>query len=411
MLESVKIQSRQSEIRQELSQLVGKTEPTEDEVRSLDSLDAEFRTNEKRYRAALIAESEERQAANDDFEAREDKEFSELVNNFELRQVALNLDEGAALSGQTAEVVEELRGQGGFRGQPVPWEALEVRNTTSTTTPDPIRTAPIIDRLFADSVAARMGTRMINVGQGELETPISTSSVSASWAATEGGNLADPVAYTTVDRPLKPDNTLGVRMSITRKALKQSGSALEQAIRRDMNGAISEAMDHAVFQGSGTSGQPTGILNLSVTPEINTEAVANLNTYGIYRDAATRLMNNNAINQPGGARILITPTIWAALDGDTLISGTSDSQYDRLIKRFGAGSIVMSTIALPADTAVMTAVTGGVAPIYAATWGAIDLIRDPYSDAASGGLRLTALATMDVSVSRSQQIEILDASS
>ncbi|MEM6956152.1 MAG: phage major capsid protein, partial [Myxococcota bacterium] len=40
-------------------------------------------------------------------------------------------------------------------------------------------------------------------------------------------------------------------------------------------------------------------------------------------------------------------------------------------------------------------------------WGAVDLIRDPYSDAASGGLRLTALATMDVTVSRAEQLEIL----
>jgi hypothetical protein len=35
------------------------------------------------------------------------------------------------------------------------------------------------------------------------------------------------------------------------------------------------------------------------------------------------------------------------------------------------------------------------------------LIRDPYSDAASGGLRLTALATMDVTVGRPAQLEIL----
>jgi hypothetical protein len=35
------------------------------------------------------------------------------------------------------------------------------------------------------------------------------------------------------------------------------------------------------------------------------------------------------------------------------------------------------------------------------------LIRDPYSDAQSGGLRVTALATMDVTISRSAQLEVL----
>ena len=58
-------------------------------------------------------------------------------------------------------------------------------------------------------------------------------------------------------------------------------------------------------------------------------------------------------------------------------------------------------------TALLTTRTSGQAPIYVGMWGAIDLIRDPYSDAKSGGLRITALTTMDVTVSRAEQIEVL----
>ena len=50
---------------------------------------------------------------------------------------------------------------------------------------------------------------------------------------------------------------------------------------------------------------------------------------------------------------------------------------------------------------------GGVAPIFVGAWGAVDLIRDPFSDAQSGGLRITALATMDVTVARGAQLEVL----
>ena len=35
------------------------------------------------------------------------------------------------------------------------------------------------------------------------------------------------------------------------------------------------------------------------------------------------------------------------------------------------------------------------------------MIRDPYSDAQSGGLRITALATMDVTVARPVQLRVL----
>src|SRR3546814_11153440 len=48
MLESVKIQRRQSEIRSALSELVGKDKPTEDETRSMETLDAEYRSEERR---------------------------------------------------------------------------------------------------------------------------------------------------------------------------------------------------------------------------------------------------------------------------------------------------------------------------------------------------------------------------
>jgi len=35
------------------------------------------------------------------------------------------------------------------------------------------------------------------------------------------------------------------------------------------------------------------------------------------------------------------------------------------------------------------------------------MIRDPFSDAASGGVRLTGLVTMDVTVSRTAQLQVL----
>ena len=121
MLESVKITRRQSEIRQSLAELAAKPEPTDDETRSMDEMDREYRTNETRYRAALIAEDEERKEAGAELETRSADEWAELIGGFEMRQVALALDEGRQLDGQTAEIVTELRSAGGFRGIPVPW--------------------------------------------------------------------------------------------------------------------------------------------------------------------------------------------------------------------------------------------------------------------------------------------------
>lgn len=411
MLESVKIQRRQSEIRQSLAALVGKEKPTEDETRSMDTLDGEYRSNETRYRASLIAEDTERRDAKGELETRSDKDYADLIGKFELRQIALMLDEGRQLDGATAEVVQELRSHGGYRGVPVPWQALEKRvgETVASGTPDPIRTMPIIDRIFADSAAVRMGASMINIDSGAIEYPVTTSSVAAAWQTSETGSVGGPTAYATTDKPMAPNNTLGITMKITRKSLKQSGDALEQAVRRDMNGCMAVAVDKAVFLGAGASGEPAGVLVGSYG--ITSTAVSAAASWAAFRAAVVRFMTANAANGPNAVRLLIRPEVFDKMDG-TLITSTAVSEWDRLVKNLP--NPVMSSNALAAPTgsplatkALLTVSTAGVPPIFVGTWGAIDLIRDPFSDAASGGLRLTALATMDVTVSRPAQLEIL----
>lgn len=420
MLASVKISRRQSEIRQQLAGLVANDIATDDEKRSIEALDKEYRENEVRYRGALIAEDQERREAGAELETRGEKEWANLVGRFEVRQVALALDEGRALDGATAEIVQEMRSKGGYRGIPVPWAALETRvgETVASGVPDPKFTAPIIDRIFAESVAGRMGARVVNINSGLQEYPVTTSSVSAGWQATETGAVAGPTVYATTDRPLAPDHTLGITMKITRKSLKQSGDALEAAVRRDMQGAVTEAVDRAVFTGSGASGEPTGVIALAASVGITETDVSAVASYSIFKSAARRMMDNNAAMQLNSLRWLIRPLTYSILDG-TVLTGTSDAEWDRLVRRFGEAAFTISDNALPASlaedatnkgkhTIVATAVTGGVSPIFVGLWGGVDLIRDPYSDAASGGLRLTALSTMDVTISRAAQIEILN---
>jgi HK97 family phage major capsid protein len=424
MLDSVKITRRQSEIRQALAGLVGKETPTEDETRSMDTLDREYRANETRFRAALIAEDTERRAAGADLETRSGREWDDLVAGFELRQVALALDEGRALTGKTLEVVTELRSAGGYRGTPVPLMALETRagETIASGTPDPISTRPIIDRLFPASVAAKMGAQMISIGSGAVEWPVTTSAVTAGWAPTELGNVAGPTVYATADRALKPEQTLGINMRISRKSLLQSGEALEAAIRRDMAGAMSAELDRAIFSGTGASGQPLGVVSGAATYGIATTALDAVPTYANFLAQVTAFMAANAITQPGEVRALLRPEMFGYLESvtDTV---TQMTEYHRMAfllvgQQTAPGTwpdgIHMTANALPAPSGspaetqmLFTTSSGGVAPIFAGIWGAVDVIRDPYADAQSGGLRITALTTAHVTVARPAQLRVL----
>ncbi|SOC11211.1 HK97 family phage major capsid protein [Rhodobacter sp. JA431] len=414
MLESLKVQRRQSEIRQALAGLVGKATPTEDETRAMEALDAEYRTNETRYRAALIAEDTERREAGADLETRAGREWSDMIAGFQMRQVIGALNEGRALDGQTAEVVTELRNAGGYRGIPVPLLALEARagETVSTGTPDPMQTRPIIDRLFPASVAARMGAAMIAIGSGAMEWPVATSAVTAGWANGETGNIPDPTAYGTIDKALAPNQTMGVQMRVTRKALLQSGEALEAAIRRDMNGAMGAELDRAIFLGTGADGQPLGVITGAATYGITSTAVDAAASWATYRSGVVRFMTRNAASTPADVRALIRPEVWDFMEDQLTATAAPKYEFDRFAEKMGG--VVMSSTALAAPTgdplactSLLTTSAGGVAPVFVGMWGAVDLIRDPFSDAASGGLRLTALTTCDVTVARGAQLELL----
>jgi HK97 family phage major capsid protein len=414
MLNSVQIQRRQSEIRQRLAELAGKDKPTEDETRSMVDLDTEYRTNETRYRAALIAEDQERREAGAELETRSDAEWQTMLGAFEVRQVAMALDHGHQIDGQTAEIIQELRSQGAYQGIPVPWQALERRagETVASGTPNPVQTRPIIDRLFPGSVAARMGGQMINVGQGQLEYPVATSGATVGWQGTELGAVGGPSVYATTDKPLAPNNTLGVQMKISRKAMKQTGDALEQAVRRDMNGAMGQELDRAAFLGTGADGQPLGVITGAATYGITATAINAAASWSAFRAAVVRFITGNAATGPGDVRALIRPEVWNTLDGILVGDGGFKFEYDRLTEALGSVAMSSNALAAPAGdplatSALLTTTAGGVSPFFVATWGAVDLIRDPYTDAASGGLRLTALATMDITVARAAQLELL----
>lgn len=413
MLDSVTIQRRQSEIRQSLSDLVGKPEPTEDETRAMETMDVEYRQNETRYRAALIAEDTERREAGGELETRSDREYSDLMGGFELRQVASHLDNGPGLTGQTAEIVSEMRSQGGFKGIPVPWAALEQRagETVASGTYGPGMLLGTIGRLFPDSAAARMGVATINLPVGFLWAPVTSSSVTAGWAADEVSNVAGPVAYTEALRSLEPSHNLGIHMKITRNALKASGEPLERSIRSDMLGAMSAELDKAVFQGTGANGQPLGVVSGAATYGITETAVGAAASWSAYRSEVVNFMTGNAAGSPDAVRALMRPEVWSKLD-DSLIAGTAVSEWDRMTKNIPASNIALNANALeaPASSAtksLLTTSAGGIPPVFLGLWGAVDMIRDPFSDAQSGGLRITALTTADVAVARPAQLRVM----
>jgi hypothetical protein len=210
-------------------------------------------------------------------------------------------------------------------------------------------------------------------------------------------------------------------MRITRKALLQSSPALEAAIRRDMTSSMSAELDKAVFLGTGANGQPLGVISGAATYGINDTDLSAEPTYSDFLAEITAFMAANAITSPSDVRTLMRPELFGYLEGKTN-ADLHMSEYHRLGFLLGGRNPVgtfpapmnVSSNALPAPsgtpaetTMLFTTNTGGIAPAFVGMWGAVDMIRDPYSDAQSGGLRITALTTADVTVARAAQLRVV----
>lgn len=405
MLTSKKIELRRSEIRQNLAELAANDNPSADETRKMSELDLEYRTAETRYRAAVIAEDEQRAEAKGELETRSGSEWAEMMGKFELRQVALSLDEGTAIDGATKEIIDEMRSKGGYQGTPVPYAALETRagETVSGDQIDPKTIRPTIDRIFPNSVAAQLGVQRIGIARGELAFPVATAGAVFGWADAELSNVGAANPYATTERSLSPDHTGGAQMVISRKSLKQAGEGLEQSIRRDLNAVIGTELDRVVVNGTGADGQPLGIIPGAATYGFTSTAVGAVASWAAFRAEVVAFMQANAITSASQVNLAFDPAIWADLD-EALISGTAVSEWDRLTKHVGTPAV---SNVIPAASAVMTANVQGVAPGYLGLYGGVDLIRDPYTKAGQGSLVLTGLVTADYTAPRGLQTRIL----
>src|SRR5690606_21889499 len=121
---------------------------------------------------------------------------------------------------------------------------------------------------------------------------------------------------------------------ISRKALKQSGEGLEEAIRRDLNAVNGAELDRVGIIGSGANGEPLGIIPGASTYGIASTAVGAAATWAAFRAQIVAFMEANAITSASQVNLGFDPAIWADLD-DALLTGTAVSEWDRLTKHVG----------------------------------------------------------------------------
>ena len=348
------------------------------------------------FRDALLTKIETQAlvAANDsdiDLSAKDKKRFnlaraiSAMVNPSDRRA-----QEAAAYEFEVSEAVAQRSGRAA-QGILMPHSVL-VRDMNSSDdaaiVTDDYRGDQFIDALRNASSVMAAGATTLTGLSGDVKIPRKSAGASAGWVSAEGGATSESeMTLATVSLSMK---TLGAYTDVTRQLLIQSSEDVDRLIRDDLTTAIAIAIDKAALEGSGSSGQPTGILSTSGVNTV-TDFAAATPTFAEVVTLQTAVSEDNALF--GNLAYIVPPAMFGALK--TKEKATNTAQF--VVEN--DGSIAGYNAIVSAQATAGNLYFGNFADCLVGFFGSgVDIIVDTSTGATAGTQRIVALQSVDVAV-------------
>lgn len=270
----------------------------------------------------------------------------------------------------------------------VPWAALMgTRDLTASGVPPSAggylvgsNVATALDVLRPFSVTGRMGLSGVDGLTQNLIYPNVNTPATGSWLANEQSSLS--VSDATIGAHSAKPKAGGAVMRASYQFMKQARQS-EAFIRTQLLGAAGTLLDQAVLQGSGSQGQPLGLLT---APGVGAQsgAVTHANMLDIVSTLATAKANDENI------RFLTTPAVRRILQAREAVSTSGRMIWERDMVADKPGAV--ST-----DVPAATIFAGDWSQCLVAFWGSgMEIAVDPYANFRSGAVDVRILMNVDV---------------
>lgn len=245
------------------------------------------------------------------------------------------------------------------------------------------------------SVALKLGATMVSAAPGSAALPKGNTGAVTTWLANETQSITETgVVFGQIAGTPK---LLSCFFEVSRLLLLQSNA--DEVLQLEARRAAGAALDAAILQGTGISGQPTGIVNTSGIGAFTGASLSQAACRNAQRDVA----DANAI--VGGARgYVTTPTIAETLSTRQRFSGSDRALWegasdDGVVE----GVRALSTTNCPASTMVY----GDWSTVYVVEWGGgIGLMIDPFTKFTQAIVAIRLLLPVDVFVTRAGAFSI-----
>lgn len=260
-----------------------------------------------------------------------------------------------------------------------------------------------IEALQETSRVTALGAEFITGAQGNIDMPRENAVYTAGWKNGENATAAEKnPTYTKVS--LTPKR-LGGYVDISNQLLVQSAVGFENRIRRQIMIGQALGIDAGAINGSGLTGEPTGILQTNGIGSV----LGGTNGAAPDRDDLIDLWKEVAVDKAllGSLAYLSNPQVFAKLAKTKTDSGSGifvlDQAKEFMGYNFGVSTNVPSTLDKGTATGVCSAIIfGNWNDLMITQWGGMEILVDPYTQALTGLTRMVVNTFTDLAVLRPQ---------
>lgn len=243
-----------------------------------------------------------------------------------------------------------------------------------------------IDQLKNALITRRLGVQFIDGLVGNADIPRQTGGASAYYVGEVNGSDVpqEPTASrSTFDQVQLRPHTIGARVPITRRLMKQTDGLVERIITDRVAFALAEMIDKEALYGDGAGLAVSGVATFAAA----NPAVSNVPTWSEVVGLESAVTAANAL-QNGGAYAMGAQT-WGVLK--TAPKDTGSGQFileDGEVNGYAAHRTNLVT----ADDLFF----GDWSQLIIGQWGGVDLTVDPYTLSDSGAVKVIGFTDFDV---------------
>lgn len=299
---------------------------------------------------------------------------------------------------------------------------------TDTSTAAGILNTPVMYQNFIDLFRNKMYTQQLgatvltNLSGSSVSLPRQSAGATCYW--TDGGASSNLTAGNqTADSVTMVPKMLGCNVTFPRNLMTQSSMSVEQFVRNDSVAQIARELDRAGVAGSGSSNQPVGILNNGSVPVVTTVANSGNGDVLVWADLVsheTKVAINNA-DFGNDLAYLMTPQLRGKLKASPKVATYSANMIwadDNTINGYPA----YATNQMPANLTkgsssgiCSSSIFGKWSELIYGFWdgagsgdGAISVLVNPYTNAASGAIQVVFYLDCQVALRHATSFSIIN---